>query len=183
MSSHIKAVQGQKYISWSDQWSSLLKHYPEATYEVHENEVGDPFFVSILGIFVKVSVTIDGMTRTIHYPVLNSYNKSLKVEPYEYKTKKGIIQVPAASSFDVNTAIVRGLTKCIALFGLSLYIYRDELAPDQETVDSAQLQAIADKIKEKGISIQDVCKAWQLPKLAGLYASNFDAMMDYLEKI
>ena len=181
MSQHIKAVQGQRYIPWSDQWSELLKHYPEATFLVHENEVGDPFTVSVMGVMVKVSVTIENLTHTINYPVLNSYNKSLKLDPYVYKTKKGDVTVQACSTFDINTSIVRALTKCIALHGLGLYVYRDELQPEIELVGSKDLQTILDKIKEKNVSLMEVCQDWQMDKIAHLQAQNFDNMMQYLE--
>ena len=183
MSKHIKAVQGQRYTPWASQWGELLKHYPEATYKVHENEVGNPFFVSPMGIMVKVSVTIEDLTRTINYPVLNNYNKALKVEPYSYTTRKGEMQVPAATSFDLNTSIMRALTKCIALFGLSLYIYKDELQPEVELVGSKELQAILDKIQEKNLVLADVLNNWQIDKLGKLQIQNFDNMMDYLENL
>ncbi len=181
MSNHIKSVQNQRFVSWSSQWGTLLKHYPEATFEVFENQVGDPFTVSIVGIMVKVSVTIEGLTRTINYPVLNSSNKALKVEPYEYETKRGINKVAAATTFDINSSIVRALTKCIALFGLSLYVYQDELQPEIETVSSTQLQAITDKIKERGLSLKEVTEEWQLSKISHLYENNFEAFYKYLE--
>ncbi len=183
MSNHIKSVQNQRYIPWSSQWGELLKHYPNAIYEVHENEVGDPFTVSTMGIMVKVSVTINDVTRTLNYPVLNNYNKSLKVSGYEYETKKGIIKVPPASTFEINTSIMRALTKAIAMHGLSLYVYKDDLAPEMETVDSKQLQEMTNKIKEKNMKIAEVCTAWNLPSLAKLHAQNFDNFMQYLNGV
>jgi len=181
MSSHIKSVQNQRYIPWSSQWGELLKHYPNATYEVHENEIGDPFTVSIMGIMVKVSVTINDLTRTLNYPVLNNYNKSLKVDSYEYETKRGIVKVPPASTFEINTSIMRALTKAIAMHGLSLYVYKDELQPEIETVGSKELQAIMDKIKEKNIKVADVCSGWQMDKISQLQMINFENMMAWLE--
>jgi len=181
LSQHIKSVQNQRYVPWHKVWGELLKNYPMATYEVHENEVGDPFFVSTMGIMIKLSVTIEGITRTINHPVLNNYNKSLKVESYSYKTKKGDMHVPPCSSFDINTSIMRALTKCIALHGLGLYIYQDEISPDVQTVDSSQLQQIMDKIKINKLILSEVLTAWGLQKIALLHDSNFDNMMSWLE--
>ncbi len=194
MKQHIKSVQNQRFIPWSSQWSELLKVYPESWFEVHENEVGDPFTVSTMGIMVKVSVTVtrtvaltkdnkatESIVRTINYPVLDSKNKSMKIEPYEYQTKRGANSVAAATTFDINTAIVRALTKCIALHGLGLYVYQDELQPDPELVDSGQLQDIINKIKENHLVLSEVCNAWQISKIAQLQASNFNNMMKWLE--
>ena len=181
MRPHIKSVQNQKYIQWHHQWGELLKVYPLATYEVHENEVGDPFFVSSMGIMIKLSVTIDGLVRTINYPVLNNYNKSLKVEAYSYTTKKGVIKVAECTTFDINTSIMRALTKCIALHGLSLFVYQDEMQPEIETVNSKQLQEIMDKIKAKGLQLADVCSAWNISKIAQIHSDNFDNMIEWIE--
>jgi len=131
---------------------------------------------------VKVSVTINDTTHTLNYPVLNSYNKSLKVEAYEYTTKKGKNIVAPASTFDINTSILRALTKCIALFGLSIFLYQDEMQPDIETVDSKQLQEITDAIRAKGLILSEVCKSWNLGKLAQLHANNADNMLEWLEQ-
>ncbi len=191
MSKKIEIVQQQKYISWAKQWAELLKYYPESTFKIHENEVGDPFTVSVLGIMVKVSVTIEGLTRTLNYPLLNTANKSLKLEAYTYQVKEYVNKKPTgkmidkyvdpANTFDVNTAHMRALTKCIALFGLTLYIYKKEMNPEIETVDSKQLQEITNKIKEKGMKIADVTTAWNLPSLAKLHAVNFDNFMNWMD--
>ncbi len=191
VSQHIKVLQRQNYISWADSWNEVKKIYPSAKYKVHEDQNGNPFFVSSIGIFVKVTVKIEDEEQTINYPVLNSANKALKVEPYSYKVKEYINGKPTgnlidkyvegATSFDVNTAIMRALTKCIALHGLGLYIYRDEITPNVETVDSSQLQAMLDLMKVKGLSPSTVAKAWNIEKIAQLHSANFDTMMDWLK--
>ena len=191
MRPHLKSLQGATYIPWSAQWGELLKVYPNATFEVHENDIGDPFTVSLLGIMVKVSVTIEGLTRTINYPILNSANKAMKTEPYsyqvmEYKNDKPTGKmldrhVNSATTFDVNTSIMRALTKCIALHGQGLFVYRDELQPDVAVIDSAQLQEVVDKIKEKKLTLTGVCKLWNMEKIAYLQVENFDKMIEWLE--
>lgn len=191
-------LQGKKYISWSDAWYMVKKVYPNATYETHEDEIGNPFFVSPMGIFVKVSTTIDGETQKIVYPVLNSANKALKAEAYTYKVKEFVWDntkkkniptgkmidkyVEPANSFDINTAIMRALAKCLALHGLAINIYRKEDFADPVTVDSAQLQEVLDLIKEKGLALSSVTKAWQIEKIANLHACNFDTMIDWIKK-
>ena len=192
MRPHLKSLQGATYIPWADQWGELLKTYPDSTFEVHENDIGDPFTVSIMGIMVKVSVTVEGLTRTINYPVLNSANKAMKTEAYtyqvmEYKQGKPTGRmldkhVNSATTFDVNTSIMRALTKCIALHGQGLYIYRDELNPEVAVIDSKQLQEVVDKIKEKGVKLKFVTDSWNMQGgIATLQADNFEKMIEWLE--
>ena len=48
--------------------------------------------------------------------------------------------IPKPTSFDVNTAKMRCLVKCLAMYGLGLYIYAGEDLPDidyQETYSSS----------------------------------------------
>ena len=181
MSQHIKAVQGQRYIPWGAQWGELKKIYPDATFEVHEDGSGNPFTISSMGVMVKVSVTINEITHTLNFPVLNNANKALKEHEYEYKTKRGITKVDPCSCFDINTSIMRALTKCIALHGLSLYVYKDELNAEVETVSSSELQQIMDLINKRGVSTADICQAWNVHKPAQIHATNFDSFMLFIE--
>ncbi len=189
---HIKTLQGNKYIPWSDAWFEVKKAYPLAWYEIREDDIGNPFFVSPMGIFVKVVVYVGGEEpQSLHYPVLNGANKALKAEAYSYKVKEYINKRPtgkmvdkyveAATSFDINTAHMRALTKCLALKGAALYVYRDEVMPEPELLDSTQLQEIVDKIKEKGLTLTYVAKSWQIEAVAKFHASNFDNVMNWLD--
>jgi len=74
-----------------------------------------PYLETPHGIFVKVSVTIEGCTRTELLPILDNRNKP----------------IPKPNSFDINTSIKRCLAKCLALQGLGLYIYRGEDLPHE----------------------------------------------------
>jgi hypothetical protein len=60
-----------------------------------------------------------GKSRTCQLPVLNHQNKA----------------IPNPNAMDVNTAMMRCLTKCISLFGIGLYIYAGEDLPDEEAVN------------------------------------------------
>lgn len=182
MSEYIVTDQGgHRYIKWADALAVLLKIYPEATFEQHKDALGNAFHVSSLGIEVTVSVTIEGLTKTFTHPVLNAINKAMKIEGYSYKTKAGERQVEAATTFDINTARMRALVKCIGLFGLGLYLYRDDLAPEIETLTSKQLQEVIDAVKRKGLILTDVCKAWNVHKIAQIHAENFDTMINWIE--
>ena len=104
------------YLSWPWAVHLLLGKYPAATWEVHWHE-NAPYFVTPLGHFyVKVSVTVEGITRSHTHPVLDNYNKPI-MEP---------------TSFHINTSIMRCLVKAIALHGLGLSIYAGEDLPSDQ---------------------------------------------------
>ena len=63
------------YLSWAHAVREMLKVFPEATWEVHEYD-GMPYMETITGYYVKVSVTIDEITRTQIHPVLDNKNKT-----------------------------------------------------------------------------------------------------------
>ena len=177
----VRADQGgNKYLPWSNCWAILKEHYPQATFHQHLNDVGDAFFVSSMGVEVRVTITINDESQTFTHPVLNSINKSMKLDKYTYTTKKGDRHVEPCSTFDINTSRMRALVKCAGLFGLGIDVYSDDLQPIMETVDSKQLQAITDRIKEKNLSLAEVCKSWNIKKVAEIHSVNFDSFMDWL---
>ena len=73
--------------------------------------------------WVKTGVTINGLEHIEYLPVMDYANKSIPVE--------------RVTSFDVNKAIQRSLTKAVARHGLGLYIYAGEDLPEnaQNAVD------------------------------------------------
>ena len=190
MSKKIKVLQRQRYIPWVDQWAELKKLYPDSSYNVIEDENGLPYFSSKLGIFVKVEVTVEGETIKEIYPVMNGANKAIKEEAYTYKVKEYANKQPtgqmidktveSATSFDINTAIKRCLSKCIALHGLGLYVYQDEAMPEVELINSSQLHEITNLCSEKNISISDLSKAFGINKLTEFYASTFDNAIEWV---
>ena len=68
--------------------------------------------------WVKTGVTIDGLEHIEYLPVMDMRNASIPVE--------------RVTSFDVNKAIQRSLTKAAARHGLGLYIYAGEDLPEAE---------------------------------------------------
>lgn len=108
------------YASWAEAWGALKRAHPTAQFEVHENKNGLPYFMGdepAMGAFVKVSVTVLGLTHTVHLPVMDHMNKSI--------TKDKM------TTFDVNKNIQRALAKAISLHGLGLYVFRGEDYPDE----------------------------------------------------
>jgi len=73
---------------------------------------------------------------------------------------------------------MRGLTKCLALMGLALYIYRDEAMPEEETVNSSQLQEITSLCSKHNYQIASIATEFGgYPKIANIPASRFEEFM------
>lgn len=122
---HTEQKNGLTYLSWAWAWAEVKKIYPLATYTIYENPQGWNYFTDGKTCWVKTGVTIDGLEHIEYLPVMDFKNKSI---PFENVT-----------SFDVNKAIQRSLTKACARHGLGLYIYAGEDLPEQDaTPDKPQ---------------------------------------------
>ena len=131
------------YLSWANAWSEFKAAYPSATYEILKNENGLPYFSDPnLGIMVFTSVTVDDVTHQMWLPVMDSKNKTMKLQPYTYSVwdnyKKAYVEktVQAASMFDINKTLMRCLVKNLAMFGLGLYIFQGDDLPEKSADDT-----------------------------------------------
>ena len=113
---HTERKGNLTYLSWAWAWAEVLKIDPAARYTVHEWNDMPVCYLRNGTAMVKVSVEVKGDIKTCLLPVMDNRNRSI-VDP---------------DSFAVNTAIMRCLTKCIALFGLGLYIFGGEDLPEGE---------------------------------------------------
>ena len=111
---HVEKKGNLSYLSWAWAWAEVLKIDPTARYTVHEWNDMPVCYLKNGTALVKVSVEIKGDIKTCLLPVMDNRNRSI-VDP---------------DSFAVNTAIMRCLTKCIALFGLGLYIFSGDDLPE-----------------------------------------------------
>jgi hypothetical protein len=112
---HIEKKGKFSYLSWPYAVAELRKAAPDATWETIKFD-GKPYCQTDAGCFVEVSVTVNGITLSQIHPVLDSYNKTVKVP----------------DAFQINTSIQRCLVKAIALHGLGLYIYAGEDLPEAD---------------------------------------------------
>ena len=117
---HTEKKNGLTYLSWAWAWAEALKADPAATFEVktfaHDQYTEMPYMnVNGTGM-VWVTVTMFGKPMTCFLPVMNHRNQP--------------IQNPDA--FQVNTAIMRCMTKALALHGLGLYIYSGDDLPEED---------------------------------------------------
>ena len=115
---HIEKKNGLSYLAWAWAWAEVKKKFPTATYTIYENKVGWNYHTDGRTAWVKTGVTIDGLEHIEYLPVMDMRNRSIPIEN--------------VTSFDVNKAIQRSLTKACARHGLGLYIYAGEDLPEAE---------------------------------------------------
>ena len=148
----VEQKQNMKYLSWAWAWDMVKRNYPSANYVVDLYE-GKPYLQDEhLGYMVSTKVTIDSETIPMQLPLMNGANKSLKQEAYSFTTRYGEKTVEAATMFDVNTAIMRCLTKNLAMFGLGHYIYANEDMPlidEQSAVETTKSTISSTSTKTK----------------------------------
>lgn len=168
----------QKYLSWSFAWSEFVNVYPDATYEIVKNPNGLPYFADDTGAMVYTKVTANNLTHEMWLPVMNGANKSMKNIPYEYTVKgyKGSPDtkktVEAYTMFDINKTVMRCLTKCLAMFGLGIYVYNGEDMPEIKPVELDD-----DKVSE----ILQGCKDIGKDKIIYLNHFNVDSLKKLTE--
>ena len=129
------------YLTWSEAWKAFREVYPSATFRVIINpDTKLPYFVDPnVGIMVFTEVTADDLTLTMFLPVMNSSNRAMRLEPYNYqvwdKQNRRYVDktCEAATMFDVNKTIMRCLVKNLALFGLGLKLYQGEDLPSDNS--------------------------------------------------
>lgn len=109
---------GLTYLSWAWAWGEVKKLFPDATYTIYENANGWCYHTDGNTCWVKTGVTVNGVEHIEYLPVMDFRNQSIKADK--------------VTSFDVNKAIQRSLTKAVARHGLGLYIYAGEDLPEAE---------------------------------------------------
>ena len=109
---------GMTYLSWAWAWGELKKLHPDATYTVYENKDGWLYHTDGRTCWVKTGVTVNGIENIEYLPVMDFRNNSIPADK--------------VTSYDVNKAVQRSLTKAVARHGLGLYIYAGEDLPEGE---------------------------------------------------
>lgn len=133
---HTEQKNGLTYLAWAWAWGEVKKIYPEATYTIYEttNPQGYVcnYFTDGKTCWVKTGVTIGTLEHIEELPVMDFRNKSIPLE--------------TVTSFDVNKAIQRSLTKALARHGLGLYIYAGEDLPEEEKKEEEEKKTISEKL-------------------------------------
>lgn len=123
---HTEQKNNLTYLSWAWAWAEVKKAYPSASYTVYENAAGLNYHTDGRTCWVKTGVTIEGLEHIEYLPVMDFKNASIPADK--------------VTSFDVNKAIQRSLTKACARHGLGLYIYAGEDLPEDAPKEKAAPQ-------------------------------------------
>ncbi len=189
----VKQKQNGKmnYLSWAVAWRLVIELFPDSTYELIEFTDEMPCKVTPFGIFVKTTVTIGGLARSMTLPVLDGANKSLKLEASSYKAKdyqtKKMVDKPieAVTAFDVNKAQMRCLVKNLAVFGLGLDLYIGMDLPADLQLEQHEEEKQDNKVENKAVTGKDVAqlaqqKGIELEAICKGYKKN--ALVDFTEE-
>jgi hypothetical protein len=129
VSAKVEKKNNLAYLSWAWAWGELKKLHPTATYTIYENKDGWFYHTDGKSGWVKTGVTVESIEHIEYLPIMDFKNKSIPAE--------------SITSFDVNKAIQRSLTKAVARHGLGLYVYAGEDLPDNDNGE----------VKEKNIVV------------------------------
>lgn len=117
------------YLGWSWAWATLMRHFPESTFEV----LPEDYFENG-SVMANVEITIregeESATRKMYLPVMDQKNNS-QINP---------------TSRHLNDSRQRCLVKCLALFGLGLDLWTGSEIP-VGTVDDPISQAKVDLLQ------------------------------------
>ena len=136
---HVEQKNGLTYLSWAWAWAKVKELYPDSTYTVYENKEGWNYHTDGKTCWVKTGVTINGLEHIEMLPVMDYRNSSIPADK--------------VTSFDVNKARQRSLTKACARHGLGLYIYAGEDLPEE-----VKKEAEEKKQKEAEILLAQACE-------------------------
>ena len=132
---HTEKKNGLTYLSWAWAWAEVKKKFPDANYTIYEDPNGIIYWTDGRTCWVKTGVTINGIEHVEYLPVMDFKNKSIPLENI--------------TSFEVNKAIQRSLTKACARHGLGLYIYAGEDLPEEDEEEKARREEEAKKPLDK----------------------------------
>nr|DAM69151.1 MAG TPA: Protein of unknown function (DUF1071) [Caudoviricetes sp.] len=156
---------GLTYLSWAWAWGEVKKLHPDATYTIYENADGLFYHTDGKTCWVKTGVTVNDVEHIEYLPVMDFKNRSIPVEQ--------------VTSFDVNKAIQRSLTKAVARHGLGLYIYAGEDLPESEAPE--EKPAPAPKCADCGGTLFPVKKRdgemWSVNDMAEYSLRRFDRIL------
>ena len=111
-SKQIEKKGSLSYLSWAWAWAALMEHFPASSYKVLEPTVHSDGTYTV-NISVTVSDGAKAADRTMWLPVMDHRNHA----------------IANPSARQISDTTMRCLVKCIAMFGLGLYIYAGEDIP------------------------------------------------------
>lgn len=180
VSGRIEKKQNLSFLSWAWAWGTLMEHYPQAEYSFQEPETATDGSLTVF-----CTVTISSLSRQMWLPVMDYKNKA----------------IPNPNAFQMNTAKMRCLVKCLAMFGLGHYIYAGEDLPNAESDKQAeadkkaaeelveslkpltveQLSRIEDLIEETSADVEIFYTYFKVKKISGLTTAQAEVAILKLE--
>lgn len=172
---------GLTYLSWAWAWGEVKKRFPDTTYTVYENADGWNYFTDGRTAWVKTGVTVNGIEHIEYLPVMDFRNKSIPVENI--------------TSFDVNKAIQRSLTKACARHGIGLYIYAGEDLPEEEKgedkkaeveklpITPIKVKVLQQKVEQWGTTMDALCKLYRVEKPENITELQFRHICEHEKEI
>lgn len=166
---YIEKKNGLNFLSWAWAWQELMTHYADATFTFDPPET---FPDGTMMVFCTVN--IGECSRRMWLPVMDHRNKAI-VNP---------------DAFATNTAMMRCLVKCLALYGLGHYIYAGTDLPQAElermyspiTEDqSKELHALIAQL-DGDIDMPAFLKFFGISTISNLKQSDFQKAKLALEK-
>jgi hypothetical protein len=155
------------YLAWAFAWGEVKKRYPRSFYTIYENAEGWNYFTDGKTCWVKTGVTVVTDEFELEHiedlPVMDFKNQSIKADN--------------VTSFDVNKAIQRSLTKAVARHGLGLYIYAGEDLPEEP----ARIDSQADMPPEERIDPNKKVNEIQIDKLQSLIIDTDSNVSKFLQ--
>lgn len=176
VNNHVERKNNLSYLSWAYAWAEAKKLYPNANYRIYENEKGWNYFTDGHTCWVKTGVIIEDTEHIEYLPVMDYKNKSIPAD--------------LVTSFDVNKAIQRSLTKALARHGLGLYIYAGEDLPEIETEritpkEAMVLKKVIDEIEDSNKIFARILEKYGIKSLKELnplqYVDVLNSIKDFKE--
>jgi hypothetical protein len=97
------------YLSWTDAWTILMEHYPFASYEFHNETYEENGTV-----MTHCTVRIGDLSRYMWLPVMDNR----------------LVSIKNPTTREIQDSRMRCLVKCLAVFGLGMYIFKGQDLPD-----------------------------------------------------
>ena len=127
------------YLSWAWAWSTLMEYFPESVYGFNDRTLPDGTMEVTCTLIISEGE--ESVVREMWLPVMDYRNKA----------------IANPDAFQVNTAKMRCLTKCISMMGLGMYIYAGEDLPDQAAEERYKALKAEDELK----AYQELCAKHQ----------------------
>ena len=158
----LKKKGGFSYASWAEAWGVFKALCPEARFRIQMNPDGLLYHEQPGGTAMVVVTVEDAycpaadkmLAQGQHLPVMDNRNNAIKN--------------PDARA--VNDAIQRCLVKCLAQFGLGLYVYDGEDIPQDRDVvaETKERTDASDRAKDLGLALVAAVKTEDKKKLGSI---------------